>query len=181
MRRRVLRALIAALMALPIVGVGSPASAATVDLVCPGTLRIDFSPGLTLAPGPQQITGQAIAGTSLSPATPCSSVLSGTPYTGGSGPISGTGNVGCLSVGSLTGTAQGTVAFTWNNGDTSTFAWQAILGAPIPIVSGSIVSGALVGTTILALGVIPTGLTGNCVLAPLKSVGVLGLALFVQL
>ncbi len=174
MRRHFIRALMATLMTLPIVGAASPASAAPVDLLCPGTLRIDFTPGLSLAPSPQQITGQAFAGT-------CSSVLSGTKYTGGSGSISGSGNVGCLSVGGVTGTAQGTVAFTWNNGDTSTFAWRAVLGAPIPLVTGSITSGALKGTNIAALAVIPTALTGNCAVTPLTSISVAGVALFVHL
>ena len=77
----------------------------------------------------------------------------------------------------MTGTAQGTLASPGAMGTPRPSPGRPFSGAPIPIVSGSIVSGALVGTTSLALGVIPTGLAGNCVLAPLTSVGVVGVAL----
>ena len=99
MRSRFCRVLIATLMALPLIGAGEPASAALVDLVCPFTANVNFSPGLGLSPQPQQMSGFAAAGTAVSSLTPCSSVLTGVPYTGLSGPFSGTGTLGCVAVG----------------------------------------------------------------------------------
>ncbi len=182
MRRQIFCGLIATLMALPILGAGSAAAVTSVDILCAGSLRLDFAPGLSLSPTPQTITGYATAGTSLVPGFSCTSALNGTThndmaYAGGSGPVSGTGTVGCLGVLGVLGSSQGKVDFVWTNGDISTILWQTILDAPVPIVTGSVVSGGLQGSTVTVLGAVPTGLTGNCV-APLKSVGVAGLVLF---
>ncbi len=181
MRRLVLRGSIAMIFALPVVGSGAIASATPVDLVCPLAATINFSPGLTLLSKPVQISGTASAGTAVSSATPCSSVLTGVPYTGATGSVAGTGTLGCtlLGPGGLAGNASGTLPITWNNGDTSTITWSATLVAVIPTVTASVTSGALAGST-LVVAPLPTGLTGNCLTSPITSLSFAGLVAFAQ-
>ena len=166
-------------MALPLVGAGNAASAAPLDLVCPFTANVHFSPGLGLSAEPQQMSGFAAAGTAVSSATPCSSALTGLPYTGLSGPFSGTGTLGCVSVGAsgLVGSASGTIPITWNNGDTSTISWSVSLGGIVPTIVARVTEGALLGSNV-ALVPAPTGLAGNCLLAPVTSFNITGLATF---
>ncbi len=122
MKQRALRLLVAMFAVLPFGALAQPAAASPVDLVCPFAMRVDLNPGLGLFPQTVQIGGQAYAGTALSPLTPCSSVLTGVPYTGASGPVIGSGTLACVTVGAagLTGSASGTVPLTFNNGDTGT-------------------------------------------------------------
>lgn len=171
------------LVALPVVGLGEPAHAAFADLLCPFSLRIDLNPGITLAPQSEQIGGQANAGTSLSPLTPCSSLVSGVPYTGAAGPVTGTGTLSCVTVGAagLTGGASGTVPLTFNNGDTSTIAWSVTVGGLLPVVTATFIGGALDGAALVLVPAALTGLSGNCVLAPIRSLTVVGLAVVVRL
>ena len=179
MRSWVCRVLVATVMALPLVGAGNAASAAPLDLVCPFTANVQFSPGLGLSAEPQQMSGFAAAGTAVSSATPCSSLLTGLPYTGLSGPFYGTGTLGCVSVGAggLVGGASGTIPITWNNGDTSTITWSASLGGIVPTIVARVTEGALLGSNV-ALVPAPTGLAGNCVLAPLRNFNITGVATF---
>ena len=179
MRSRVCRVLVATVMALPVVGAGNAASAAPLDLACPFTANVHFSPGLGLSAEPQEMSGFAAAGTAVSSATPCSSALTGLPYTGLSGPFYGTGTLGCVSVGAggLVGSASGTIPITWNNGDTSTITWSASLGGIVPTIVARVTEGALLGSNV-ALVPAPTGLAGNCLLAPVTSFNITGLATF---
>ncbi len=121
-----------------------PASAELVDLTCPFTATIHFTPGLMLlSPQPVQISGSVAAGTSMGSTTPCFS-LTGVPYTGASGPVSGSGNLACVTPG-LSATVNGTLPVTWNNGDTSTVTWSATVSGAVPTVSAQITSGQLSG------------------------------------
>ncbi len=175
--------LMAVLVALPVLGGAGVASATPVDLVCPGAATGFATPGVTLIPGPVQFTGTVRGGTALSPATPCSSALTGVPYTGFVGTVVGSGTLGCaaVGVGNLVGGATATVSMTWNNGDTSTMlaTLTSALG-PVPIVTASITAGALQGSTVTGLGV-PTAFTGNCLLAPVTSLSATGVGVFLQL
>ena len=174
---RVVRALgFVSLLILPLV-VPQPAAADLVDLTCPFTATINFSPGLTLVPRPQQITGSASAGTSIPSAIPCSS-LTGVPYTGASGLVSGSGTLACVAT-DLSGGVSGTLPITWNNGDTSTITWSASVAGLVPTVSAQVTSGPLTGSSIIVLP-IPTGLTGSCIV-PLTSVSFAGLLTFVDI
>ena len=147
--------------------------------MCPFTANVHFSPGLSLNAEPQQMSGFAAAGTAVSSLTPCSSALTGLPYTGLSGPFYGTGTLGCVSVGAsgLVGSANGTIPITWNNGDTSTITWSASLGGIVPTIVARVTEGALLGSNV-ALVPAPTGLAGNCLLAPLTNFNITGLATF---
>lgn len=164
MRSRALRSVLAALVAVPLVlGFGTPgASAGVVDLTCPLAATINFTPGLTVTSQSVQITGTATAGTSVSPGTPCSSAT-GVPYTGASGPVSGTGTLGCVTVGfsGLTGSASGTLPVTWNNSDRSTITWSVTIGGAAPAVTASVTAGKLKGSTVTVVAG-PNGLNGNC-------------------
>ena len=179
MRSWVCRVLVATVMALPLVGAGNTASAAPLDLACPFTANVHFSPGLGLSAKPQEMSGFAAAGTAVSSATPCSSALTGLPYTGLSGPFYGTGTLGCVSVGAggLVGSANGTIPITWNNGDTSTITWSVSLGGIVPTIVARVTEGALLGSNV-ALVPAPTGLAGNCLLAPVTSFNITGVATF---
>jgi hypothetical protein len=179
MRSRVCRVLVATAMTLGLVGAGNAASAAPLDLVCPFTANVQFAPGLSLASEPQQLSGFAAAGTAVSSLTPCSSALTGLPYTGLSGPFYGTGTLGCVAVGAggLAGSANGTIPITWNNGDTSTITWSASLGGIVPTIVARVTEGALLGSNV-ALVPAPTALSGNCLLAPVRNFSVTGLATF---
>jgi hypothetical protein len=179
MRSRVCRVLVVSALALALVGAGNTASAAPLDLACPFTANVHFSPGLGLTAEPQVMTGFAAAGTAVSSLTPCSSVLTGLPYTGLSGPFAGTGTLGCVSVGAggLVGSASGTIPITWNNGDTSTITWSVSLGGIVPTIDARVTSGALLGSNV-ALVPAPTGLSGNCLLAPVRSFNITGIATF---
>jgi hypothetical protein len=180
---RVLRLLTAvSLIVLPVLA-ARPASAAPVDLVCPSSATLNFTPGVTLGSQTLQITGVLDLGTSVSPLTPCSSVLTGVPFTGGTGVFSGTGTFGCITLGlfGITGGgAQGTVAVTWNDGTKSTITFSLTLSGPVPLVSASVTSGELEGSTVI-VAPFPVGLTGNCIFAPLTSISVAAVTAFVQL
>ena len=177
----VLRAFIATIVAFAAVGAGQSASAAPVDLVCPFAVTVNFNPGLTLLAQPVQITGTAAAGSSLSPLTPCSSVLTGVPYIGGTANVAGSGILGCTLIGpsGLAGNISGTLPIVWNNGDISTIAWSATFAAVVPVASATVTSGPLQGATMLVTP-LPTGLTGNCI-TPVTSISFAGLAVFVRL
>lgn len=162
-----------AILALPTLGAANPASAQTLDLICPGATTLNFNPGLTLIPQTQTITGEVHVGTSLTPATPCSS-LTGAPYRGGIGTVSGTGTLGCVG-----GTASGTATISWNNGDSSTIAWRFTTIPPVPVLSATAVDGLLQGAFVLITG-IPTALTGMC-LVPVTSVTGAGIGAFIRL
>ena len=150
MRRRALRVLVAVLAALPLAAPADPASACPADLVCPFAMRVDLNPGLGLFPQTIQIGGQANAGAALSPLTPCSSVLTGVPYTGASGPVIGSGTLACVTVGAagLTGSASGKVPLTFDNRETGTINWSIKVGGVVPVVTGTIFGGALDGSTL---------------------------------
>ena len=173
--------LVATVIAWLLGGAGNVAVAAPVDLVCPFAATIHFSPGLGLAAAPQQITGTTAYGTSASPMTPCSSVLTGVPYTGATGLVSGTGTLGCVAVGlgGVLASASGTVQVTWNNGDASTITFSVTVGGLVTSIDASVTSGALKGSRVALAGV-PTGLTGNCI-TPLTGLGVSGLLPFIGL
>jgi hypothetical protein len=181
MRRFVRRAVVAALLVLPAGVIAAPASAAPADLTCPMAVQATAVPGVGLVPEPQVGTGTISLGTSVSPLTPCSSPLTGTPYTGASGPATGTGTLGCVDLGNgLSGTVTATATLTWNNGDTSTVAIDATFVYFIPVVTVTVTSGALQGSTVIVAPV-PVGLTGNCLLAPLTGLSFAGVAEFLHL
>lgn len=180
MRRQAVRVLLATVFALPLAGAGN-AAAAPVDLVCPFAATIHFSPGLGLTPTLQHITGTTAYGLAASPFTPCSSLLTGVPYTGATGPVSGTGMLACVAAGvsGVLASASGTVQSTWNTGDTSTISWSVTVGGLVTSIDATVTSGALQGSRVALAGV-PTGLTGNCI-TPLTSLSVSGLLPFVGL
>ncbi len=182
MKRLALRLAALTLATFPIVGAGQVASAAPVDLICPSAATLNFSPGVGLLAQPVQITGTHALGTGLSPATPCSSVLTGVPYTGALGQFSGSGTFGCLAIGltGLTGGASGTIAVTWNNGDTSTISWSLTVAGAAPVVTASVTAGALQGSSVVVVPA-PTGFTGNCVLTPVTSISFAAVTVFARL
>jgi hypothetical protein len=175
------RALAVTLIAYAVLGVQT-AFAAPVDLVCPSAATLNFTPGVTLGSQAVHITGTDALGTAASPLSPCSSALTGVPYTGGTGVFSGSGSFGCLSIGltGLTGSASGTVQVTWDNGDTSTIGWSLSVSGAVPLVNATVTSGALQGSTVIVIPV-PTGLTGNCLLSPVTSISFAGPTVFTQL
>lgn len=184
MRKCVRRVLCVALAALPMLGAADVASAAPVDLTCPATATIHFSPGVGLIPTTVTVTGTVALGTSASPFIACSSPLTGTPYTGGTGTATGTGTIGCVTVGlgGLVGSITATVLVTWDNGDTSTMvATVAAAPGPLPILTGTVTGGAMQGATGVGAPLLVTGFTGNCVLTPVTSFSLIGVAQFVKL
>jgi hypothetical protein len=182
MKSRALRVLATVLTMVPFFFVAQPAAAAPVDLTCPMTINLSLTPGAVLLPRVSTLGGAIAFGSSVSSLTPCSSPLSGTPYTGGSGPINGSGNLGCVSVGlaSLVGAASGTIPITWNNGDTSQLDWTTTIGSAASVILGTISSGAMTGSTVALLPIVPTGLTGNCLLTPVTGLSTAGVAGFLQ-
>lgn len=156
------------------------ASASPVDLVCPFAATATFTPGVTLTPRPVTIGGSTAVGSAALP-IPCSSVLSGTPFTGGTGQVSASGTLACVIVGDgLSGTITGTILHTWNTGETSTISFSIISAGPVPVFVASITAGALQGSSVT---VIPglTGLTGNCLLSPTTSLSFAGLLIVSRL
>ena len=182
MKRRALRVLVAMFAVLPLAALTEPASAAPADLVCPFAMRVDLNPGLGLFPQTIQIGGQANAGTALSPLTPCSSVLTGVPYTGAA-PLIGSGTLACVTVGAagLTGSASGTVPLTFNNGDTGTINWTITVGGAVPVVTGNISGGTLDGSTLVSYQRSCHGPHGQLRAAPVTSFTIAGLAVVVRL
>lgn len=179
MRSRVVSLLGLGLIVVATAGAAAgSASAAPVDLVCPFAGTITAAPGASLLPQAQQIGGTVALGTSVSPLTPCSSVLTGVPYTGGVATVSGAGNFGCLPLGIASVAA--TLQLTWNNGDTSQISASVTVVGPVPVVMANVTGGALQGST-LAFAPVPTGLTGNCVLAPGTALSFAGLTTFLAL
>ncbi len=182
MKRLSLPVLAMMLVASLVLGAPQSAVAAPVDLTCPSAATLQFTPGVGLGSQPVQISGSHALGTAVSPLTPCSSVLTGVPYTGGTGQFSGSGNFGCLAIGltGLTGGASGTILVTWNNGDTSTISWSLTVAGAAPIVSASVTEGALQGSSVVVVPV-PTGFSGNCLLTPVTSISFAAVTVFVQL
>ena len=171
-------------LVFPIVGFGNAASADPVDLACVGAATFNFSPGVTLAAQTVNITGTVRAGDEVSPLTPCSSPLTGMPYTGGHGTISGTGTLACTPVGlgfppQLAGNIQATVPITWNNGDVSVVSVDVTAVGPIPVVTATISSGAMQGSTGTGVPAL-TALTGNCLLTPVTSLSLAGVAVAIR-
>lgn len=162
-----------ALFALPVLGTVQPAVAQVSDLTCPVTVTLGLNPGLALIPQTQTVTGVLKLGTEVSSATPCTSVT-GAPYHGASGSVTGTGTMGCVG-GNLSGTAD----VTWNNGDTSTATWSLTALPPVPVFNAMVTGGGLAGSTVLAAG-IPTGFSGNCLLAPWTSISGAGVLAFIR-
>src|SRR6266849_5966172 len=85
MKNRVSGLLLAAVLALAVLAMpATSAPAQPTILTCAFGVTIQFNPGLTLTAANQTITGNAVAGTSLSALTPCSSPT-GVPYQGATG------------------------------------------------------------------------------------------------
>jgi hypothetical protein len=171
--KRILLATLLAMVALPALAVSSATAASAqplTDLTCPFSATVNASPGYSLASQAQQITGQIALGSALLPATPCSSLF-GTPYHGATGTITGSGTQNCLLVGSVTGT----IDLTWDNGATSTITFSESAVIFVPVVTASVTSGALKGSSIV-VAPIPTGFTGNCLLTPATSLTITGVA-----
>lgn len=151
---------------LSALGMPRPAAAAPppLDVTCPFTLTANLDPGGTFTTQSQQLTGEIKLGSALSPAPPCSS-LTGTPYRGATGRITGSGSVSCL----LDGSMSGTIELTADNGDTSTLAWSFRSVLLIPLFALTPTSGVLVGATVVAVP-LPIGFSGSCLLGPIRSV-----------
>src|SRR5713101_4888741 len=138
--RKLYLVLIAVGLGLPALAVSRPVSAAGIDLTCPFSVSVSASPGLGLTMQSQSVTGSLKGGSSLSEATPCSSIT-GIPNRGATGVIRGSGTQNCLLQGSL----SGTIDVTWDNGDRSSVTWSEVLVLFAPVVRASITSGALQG------------------------------------
>ena len=169
-------ALMVGLVALPFFA-ASPAQALGVDLVCPFSGTVNFSPGLTLVNQPEAISGILRAGTASSPLTPCSSPV-GVPYSGGTGVLQASGTLACISAG-LGGSESGTVKVTWSNGDTSTISESATVNGLVPVVNAKVTAGHLLGDTVLVQAVL-SGFNGNCAINPLKTLDFNGTVQFVS-
>lgn len=168
-------------MAVAMLGGAQSASANPVDLVCPVSLTATSTPGVGLLPSAQTAGGSVSFGTL---GVPCSSVLTGTPYTSGTATITGGGVLGCVNVGlgGLIGNTHLVVPITWNNGDTSTLTADLTAApGPVFVFTASVTSGALQGSTVTISPPIPTGLTGNCLLSPVTSFSALGIVAFTRL
>ncbi len=176
--RRALRVLFVAVLALPVVGISNVAHAAPSVLTCPGAVTFNFSPGIGLIPGNLHVTGTIAVGTSLLAATPCTSPT-GVPYIGGTGTVDGTGSLSCLGgIPGVTGSVHAVVDFSWNNGDTSVITVDVLVAGLVPVLAATVTSGALQGAVVTGAPV-PTGLTGNCVLAPVTSLTFAGVVAYV--
>jgi hypothetical protein len=185
MRMRILRVMVGALMLIPALGAGSTASAAPADLDCLVTATLHFSPGVNLTSRSIQITGSSVAGNEVSTLTPCSSPLSGVPYLGNHGLVTGSGTIACLPVGlggfgGLAGTINATLPVTWDNGDVSVITLNVVVVGPVPVITASVTGGRVQGATVAAVPVL-TGLTGNCVLTPVTSLSLAMVVTFVGL
>jgi hypothetical protein len=177
---QVLRVALATAVFVAAIG-AQPALAAPVDLVCPFAVTVNFAPGVTLTQQRVDITGSLAAGTSALPPVPCSSPLTGVPYTAATATLTASGTVACVFVGNgLSGAVNGTLAVTWNNGDHSTISFSIIPIGPVPVIVANVTSGALQGSTVTVLPG-PTGLTGNCLLTPVTSLSFAGALSFLQL
>lgn len=181
MRARTRRAVLAILIALPLAAMADPASAAPVDLTCAFGSSFTAAPGVGLAPSTQAISGTLSMGTALSPALPCSSPLTGTPYTAATAVVTGTGTLGCVVVGNgVSGTLTATATLHWDNGDTSTVSIAAALVPVVPVITVTVTGGALQGSTVVVAAV-PSGFSGNCLLAPVTGLSFAGVAGFLHL
>jgi hypothetical protein len=136
-----LRTLLAA-VALATSGVTLPATAAhavSVDVTCTGTEAVTFQPGLLLTPQSVAVTVNGIL-------APCTSSDPG--ITSGAYLESFTATLSCANL--LDGFA-GTRVFEWNNGRSSTFAYNravnVVLGQITVTFTGMIVSGEFAGDT----------------------------------
>lgn len=185
--RRWKRALLSSLLSVPMLAMlalfplitASPAAAQeapavpVVDLTCVISGTAQITPGIELLSQPQKLTGQVQGGTAASPATPCTS-LTGVPYQGFTMEFTGVGHMACLTA-ALEGGISGTGEVTWDNGDTSSVDWSVTTVAMVPVVNVTLTDGALAGSSVVVAG-LPTGLTGNCALNPITSVGFGGTA-----
>lgn len=187
MRRRI-RALLASVLALPMLAIvptlaAEPAAAEETgdpiaDLTCAFAGDFEWNPGVGLLPQPQKIFGVVKGGTKLSPATPCTS-LTGVPYQGWTVKLTGDGNMGCTTA-LLAGGMSGGGTLTWDNGDTSTVEWSLQSVALVPIVNFTITGGALAGTSVLPAPVV-TSFSGNCALTPFTHMGIAGVSELLKL
>lgn len=169
--------LIVGLAALPMFAASLAAHALSVDLICPFSATVNFSPGLTLINQSEAISGIARAGTATSPLTPCTSPV-GVPYSGATGVLQASGMLACVSTG-LIGNESGTIKVTWNNGDTSTITESASVNGLVPVVNATVTSGHLRGDTVLVQAVL-SGFNGNCAINPLTTVDFAGTGQFVH-
>ncbi len=178
--RSIRRSALLTLIIAVAVGV-QPAAASPVDLVCPFTATASFAPGVTLGARPVAITGVTALGTAAPLLAPCSSPLTGVPFTAGTGQVSASGTLACVILGNnLTGGVTGTIAQSWNNGETSTISFSVLSVGPVPVFSASVTDGALRGSNVTVIPG-PTGLTGNCLLSPATSLSFAGVLIISRL
>ena len=79
----------------------------------------------------------------------------------------------------LAGNIQATVPITWNNGDVSVVSVDVTAVGPIPVVTATISSGAMQGSTGTGVPAL-TALTGNCLLTPVTSLSLAGVAVAIR-
>ncbi|MFD9425639.1 MULTISPECIES: hypothetical protein [unclassified Streptomyces] len=129
-------------------------SALAVDASCPvGTGTVNYTPGITLAPKPTNIsfTGSAGPCTSTDPAITAVSGYSGT----------GQGDLGCL-----TGGFDATGSIVWNTGAVSNATFSSVVdlrpgGIPVIVATGPITSGKFAGSTVeLVIALLPANPLG---------------------
>ena len=179
MRSRVVSLLGLGLIVVATAGAAAgSASAAPVDLVCPFAGTITAGTQRSSATTGSADWRHCGAGYVCVAAHSVLVVLTGVPYTGGVATVSGAGNFGCLPLGIASVAA--TLQLTWNNGDTSQISASVTVVGPVPVVMANVTGGALQGST-LAFAPVPTGLTGNCVLAPGTALSFAGLTTFLAL
>lgn len=142
------------------------------DLVCVMSGSASVSPGVSLLPETQEVSINLQGGTAVTPATPCTSAT-GVPYQGFTAEATGSGEFAC-SLSGLGEGVSGTGVVTWDNGDTSTVEWSLTTAVFVPVVDIQITDGPLSGSTFALGGIVPTGITGNCVLNPITGFGFAG-------
>jgi hypothetical protein len=142
------------------IGPGSPAHAAPLDVTCTGTQHVKISPGLLLAPRDVTLTVNAIYAPCTS--TGVSGLMSATNKA--SFPIPGASCLNPFDPGS------GTKVLTWNTGQTSVFSFNRIGsnvgGSNIISSTGAITSGLFAGATATEVVVGPSLNTLNCLAEP---------------
>ncbi|GAQ51358.1 hypothetical protein [Streptomyces acidiscabies] len=134
---------LAATVLLPaglLLGAAAPAQAAVVDLSCAGTVAAHYAPPLQPIPRPTAITSSAQVGCAIS---------SDPTLTSGTFGGSSTATASCL-----TGSASGTLTFTWNNGRTSTAQITSVAalrpnGDVVTVSTGTVVDGEFEGDKVV--------------------------------
>ena len=155
------RALAAIVLAIAAgsIGIASPANAGVLDLTCGGTEAITLSPGLLLTPQTVTVTSNYLY-------TPCVSASDPT-LTAGVIHTSATATLSCLQPNS---SFSGTRTFTWNNSQTSVFAFNetfTTVGAQyVDIRTGTITSGEFAGDTVVETVTGPTVNLLDCLAPP---------------